>query len=202
MRFVLVFDFGGVIVQTQTHAPRHAWDRSLGRRLGTVESIVHGSESWRQAQLGRITHQEHWDFVARQLKLDRDQLARLEADYFSADTIADDVVGLIERQRALGRRVALLSNDSAALRDKLDRLDLARLFDPIVISAEIGHMKPDPDAYRYMIDMLDVVPARTVFIDDMPVNVDGARAISMNAVLYMPGLRLEDALAQYLAADP
>lgn len=201
MRYVLVFDFGGVIVQTQTQEPRHVWDRTLGLELGTVESIVHGSESWRLAQLGKITHEQHWANVARQLGLDAAQTTQLESDYFSADMVADDVIAFIAQQRALGRRVALLSNDSAALRDKLDRLDLARLFDPIVISAEIGHMKPDASAYHYMIDMLDVVPVRTVFIDDMPTNVEGARSIGMNAVRYTPGLPLHHALADYLFPD-
>lgn len=202
MHFVLVFDFGGVIVQTQTQAPRHEWDRSLGLALGTVESIVHGSESWRQAQIGRITHEQHWAAVTRQLGLDAAQAAQLETDYFSADAVAQDVVELIERQRARGQRIALLSNDSSWLRDKLNRLDLTHLFDPIVISAEIGHMKPDAAAYRSLVDRLGVTPERTVFIDDMPANVEGAKAVGMNAVRYTPALCLEDALADYLVSDP
>lgn len=202
MDFALVFDFGGVIVQTRTQEPRHAWDRALGLKPGTVESIVHGSESWRQAQLGHITYERHWENVARQLDLDAAQKARLEADYFSGDVVADDVVKFIEQQRAHGRRIALLSNDSGALRAKLHQLDLTRLFDPIVISAEIGHMKPDAHAYHILIGMLGVNPGQTVFIDDMPANVEGARAAGMNAVRYTPGLRLEHALADYLASDP
>jgi putative hydrolase of the HAD superfamily len=44
--------------------------------------------------------------------------------------------------------------------------------------------KPDPRAYRAALDMLGVTAPEAVFVDDQPVNVDGARAVGIPAVLF------------------
>jgi len=195
--YVLVFDFGGVLMKTVSRAPRWAWDDRLGLQRGTVERIVHGSESWRLAQTGKMSPHEYWADVASQLDLNREDLGQLERDFFSGDQLDTDIIEFIKTRRSLGQKTALLSNDSMVLAAKLRTLGIWDLFDAVAISAEIGVMKPDPAAYRYVLDRLQCRPEQAVFIDDMQANVDAAIDLGMIGIRYTPDIHLDRTLSPY-----
>jgi putative hydrolase of the HAD superfamily len=194
MKRAIVFDFGGVLMKTSDYAYRHQWDDRLGLPRGSVERVVHGSESWRLAQLGQVTLADYWQDVARQLDLSPDALAALQHDYFAGDMLDEALIAYIQQLRAAGHPVALLSNDSPALREKLQYLGIASLFDPLVISGDIGYMKPAPQAYQAVLDALQLPAHQAVFIDDMPANIAGAQAVGMHAIHYTPALDLQKVL--------
>jgi putative hydrolase of the HAD superfamily len=194
----LIFDFGGVLMKTRSRAPRLKWDDRLGLPHGTVERVVHSSESWRLAQIGQLSVAEYWADVARQLGITSTEITQLETDYFSADELDHTLINLIQTLRHRGHPVALLSNDSPALREKLHHLDIARLFDPLVISGEIGMMKPTPSAYHAVLSRMALPADKTVFIDDMPANISGAQAVGMGAIHYQDGMDLYTTLTPFL----
>ncbi len=198
MKRALIFDFGGVIMKTRDYNPRRAWDERLGLPPGSVEAVVHGSESWRRAQSGDLSLGAYWDAVARDLKLDPAQVKALAQDFYSGDRVDSSVTDLIRQWRDEGYPLALLSNDSPALVEKLERLGLDSLFDTVVISGLIGVMKPDARAYQAVLDRLQRPAAACVFIDDMPANVAGAEALGLRGIRYQDGMDLEKALAPLL----
>ncbi len=198
LKRAVIFDFGGVLMKTQNRAPRLAWDARLGLPAGSVESVVHGSNEWRLAQIGQLAVADYWAAVARELGLSETEVQQLVVDYFSADQLDPALIDLIERLRTEGHRVALLSNDSPALLDKLRHLDIERLFDPLIISANIGVMKPDAQAYEAVLAALNLPAEQTIFIDDMPANIAGAAALGMHGVRYVDGMDLTAALAPLL----
>ena len=53
-----------------------------------------------------------------------------------------------------------------------------------VISEEAGVSKPDPRIFAIAAERLGVAPAEIVFLDDLPENVDAARAFGLQAVLF------------------
>lgn len=198
MKRALIFDFGGVLMKTVDYTPRHNWDVRLGLPRGTVEQIVHGAESWRKAQRGEITPAAYWADVAAQLNITTKQAAQLAVDFYSGDQLDADLIGLIRELRAGGHTVALLSNDSPELRAKLQKLGIIDLFDPLVISAEIGVMKPDAAAFEIMLERLTCPAEETIFIDDLPANVDAAAAIGIHSIQYINGMNLREMLVPLL----
>ena len=66
----------------------------------------------------------------------------------------------------------------------LDELGAADEFDSVVVSADIGMIKPQPGIYKRALQDLGVEAEEAVFIDDAGVNVDGAKAVGMQAILY------------------
>jgi putative hydrolase of the HAD superfamily len=194
----VIFDWGGVLMRTRDRARRHAWDAWLGLPPGSVERVVHESEVWIRAQRGEVADSAHWRAVADNLGLDAAELARLRADFYADDDLDNDLMSFIRDLRHAGVKVGLLSNNSAALRDELAALGIADAFDSCVISAEIGIMKPDPAAYHAILEALEVPPARALFVDDSPANVEGARAVGMAAVLFRPEVDLRAVVAGWL----
>ena len=58
------------------------------------------------------------------------------------------------------------------------------------ISSDLKMMKPAPEFYNYVIQRIGQPPQEILFIDDNKANVDGARAVGLDARLYNPGTDL------------
>ncbi|MFQ3536329.1 MAG: HAD family phosphatase [Aggregatilineales bacterium] len=197
----VIFDFGGVLVRTQDDSGRRDWEERLSLAPGELERLVHGSNLWIEAQRGALSPEAYWQALGEQLSLNGDALEQLRYDYFKGDVLDTALLALIDRLRERGLRLGLLSNDSIALADKLAQLDLYRHFDAVVISAQIGALKPEPEAFRAIAQMLEVSPPECIFIDDNTVNVDGAKSIGMHGLRYTAELDLPAAL-EPLLNDP
>jgi putative hydrolase of the HAD superfamily len=194
-----IFDFGGVIVRTEDHSPRHAWDERLGLPVGSVERAVHHSDLWVQAQLGRISYQNYWKGVAELLYMhNAADIEALRQDYFSGDRLNYRLVNFIRELREDGFPVALLSNESPELEERLRQLEIHDLFDPVLISAQIGVMKPDITAYRVALQALQTAPHEAIFVDDSLTNVRAAQTMGIHAILFRGGLDLRQEVAKIL----
>jgi 2-haloacid dehalogenase len=94
-------------------------------------------------------------------------------------------VAILDELRSCGRRIAALSNFSADTWPwATARFPFLGWFEGVVISGEVGVAKPDPAIYRIAIERLALDPARTLFVDDMPVNVAAAKACGIEAVVF------------------
>jgi putative hydrolase of the HAD superfamily len=71
--------------------------------------------------------------------------------------------------------------------------EIRDLFDAVVISAEVGLHKPQPEIYLLAAERLGVDPKDCVFVDDLRENCAGAEAVGMTAVLHRD---VEDTLTQ------
>lgn len=198
MKRALIFDFGGVLMKTHDYRPRHLWDERLGLSHGSVERVVHGIDKWLGAQRGEVSLAAYWSAVADQLRLTPDDVQQLAHDFYSGDQLDMHLIDYIRQRRIEGYSVALLSNDSPALLDKLTLLEIAPLFDPLIISAHIGTMKPNAAAYRAVLDALQRPADETIFIDDSTDNIAGAAALGIHTLHYHPNVHLPDALQPLL----
>ena len=186
----LLLDYGGVLLRTQTRALREAWDARLQLPAGSVERVVHGGAAWRQCQLGSISEAAYWAAVAEELRLPIANLPQFRADYFAADALDHEAIAQLRRIRASGTAVALLSNESRSLPARLAQLGIIDLFSPLLVSAYLGIMKPDPRAFHAALALLDLPPAQVVFVDDLAANVEAAAALGIQAIQYRAGMSL------------
>jgi HAD superfamily hydrolase (TIGR01509 family) len=77
---------------------------------------------------------------------------------------------------------ALVSNCADTTRSLLTELGIIPLVDAVVLSCEVGSMKPYPDIYLTALDELGVAPADAAFIDDQPTFCVGARAVGVRPI--------------------
>ena len=180
----VIFDYGRVLAHTQHQEPRAAWERRLGLEPGALTRAVHNEHSWIAAQRGVMTSDRHWQAVGTTLGLPPDDITALRAAFYSGDVLNVELVACIDRLRASGLRVGLLSNFSTDLRAMLGQQDLLRRFDALTISAEIGVMKPDAAAYRAVLALLGLEAQTCVFIDDIPANVAAAQEVGMHGIVF------------------
>jgi len=183
----VIFDWGGVLMRTVDASGRRKWEQKLDLPLHTVDRAVHGSRSWKQAQSGLISHADYWADVGAQLGLDGAALAEFRHDYFSGDRLDLDMVQFIRDLRPRFQ-TALLSNASPRLRDMLDELGVADMFDVTVISGQVGVQKPNPPIYHIVLERLSLQPQETIFVDDFAHNVEAAQALGMQTLHFCAGM--------------
>jgi putative hydrolase of the HAD superfamily len=120
------------------------------------------------------------------------ELIEMEAEMAASVHLYDDSLEVVRALRAQGTPTALVSNCSHNTRPIVDRLGLEREFDAVILSFEVGAMKPDPAIYRDALTKIgDPDPSRSVFVDDQVRYCDGAVAVGLQTFLI---LRPEEAL--------
>jgi putative hydrolase of the HAD superfamily len=95
-----------------------------------------------------------------------------------------DVEPALERLRGLGLRMFVVSNANGRLQHLLTRIGIARWFDAVLDSHELGVEKPDPRIFRVALERAAVSADRALHVGDLyHVDVVGARAAGIRPVL-------------------
>lgn len=83
-----------------------------------------------------------------------------------------------------GYKIGMLSNAADNWLEVLFSPSEAAVFDVVALSYEMGFVKPDPRAYRVVVERLGVSLDECVFIDDQERQCVGAREVGMHAITY------------------
>ena len=157
-------------------------------------------------RLGKETHNGVWVSTALQrLGLDvppeDPRVGRVVEAYFSAFVDnARELPGTADMLAALKPRyrLAVVSNltHGPAAHQMLQHLDLARHFEVILVSGDLGYRKPHPQIFRSLLEALDLPPSAIVFVGDDPrTDVQGSFDAGMRPVQTVYAQRLKDVAA-------
>lgn len=75
----------------------------------------------------------------------------------------------------------LCSESFAVIRNR--HSEFFDLFDGIMISADVGFFKPDPNIYGHILKTYNINPATACFIDDTLINVQTAQNVGIHSIL-------------------
>lgn len=179
----VIFDVGGVLIRTHSRAGREKWAAKLGLDSWEFENFVFNGESGRQAQLGLKSNQEHWQWLGEYFGLERPELIQMRRDFFAGDQMNEPLVAYVKRLRLAGYRTGLLSNyNDAARRLWSEEYPFIHYFDGVIVSAEVGLLKPNPRIYYLAVQSVDVNPSEALFVDDFAENIAGASAVGMPTI--------------------
>lgn len=187
----VVFDYGGVLT-TPVRDSIRAW---LERDRIDPDSFSATLKAWlsRSAPAGTPIHRletgalsvEEFDaLLAAELRtVDGGPVSpeRVLSALF-AEMRQDPAMWQLARDlRAGGTRIGLLSNSWG---NTYPRAEIDELFDPVVISSEVGMRKPERAVFELTLKRLGLDAHEVVFVDDADANLEGARAEGLRPVLH------------------
>jgi epoxide hydrolase-like predicted phosphatase len=175
------FDLGGVIVRTEFQAPRQQLAERLGMEYDDLSKIVFDSESGIRAAVGEITSADHWAFVVKRLKRPAAELSVIREEFFAGDIVDRTLVEYIRSLRGK-YKIGLISNAWSDLRDFVMREKFDDAFDKMIISAEVGAMKPEPKIFQIALEQFGVKPKEAVFVDDFYINIEGCEKVGIKGI--------------------
>jgi 2-haloacid dehalogenase len=181
-----VFDVGNVL---------YGWDpdsflvRQIAdddARLSFIEDV--GLWEWHDTLDGGRDFREAADELSEKFPAYADLISAWGERF--GETISDPIPGvhaIVEELDARGVPLFAITNFSADFWKPFHEKERAFFsrFRDIVVSGEEKLLKPDPAIYFRALDRFGLKPAEALFIDDREINVEGARAVGMQAHLFV-----------------
>jgi putative hydrolase of the HAD superfamily len=169
-----------------------AVDKTFGFPPGALWSVFHDISEYRLSRRGEIDADTFRAAVRRNLVSVAGEEARADAalaaldQYMGAlEPIDPAMRALVVRLRAAGRvKLGLLSNANRGWTERLRARGVADLFDAVVVSADVGLAKPDPEVFRLATRRLGVEPTACLMIDDQPQHLESARRVGLHTHLF------------------
>lgn len=186
----VVFDVGGVLLDWN---PEHLYQRlipDMGERQRFLTEVC--TPEWNLAQDAGRT----WAEAVAELTDRFPEQAELIAAYDERweDMVAGPIEESVDVLHHLRRHrvpvYALTNFSSEKWSIAVDRWSFLEEFDGRVVSGEEGLTKPDRRIYRLLLDRFGLEARRTFYVDDQPANVEQARAVGLEAELFIDGVTL------------
>ena len=189
----IFFDLGGVIVRTEYQAPRERLAERLNMTYEDISKIVFEAETSRKASIGEVSVEEHWLAVTRKLRLPDSEAESVRTEFFAGDVVDRDLLDFIRSLRPR-YKTGVISNAWGDLRDYVVKHQFDDAFDMLIISAEIGMMKPQPEVYQLALKQAQVQANEAAFVDDTPKNVEAANALGMHGIIFRDPAQVKENL--------
>ncbi|GIF21979.1 FMN phosphatase YigB (HAD superfamily) [Actinoplanes tereljensis] len=194
----VIFDFHGTLVGG---GDSDRWIESAFRHLGEEPAQVEGLRAhldriWQHAHTidpgseRDLSADRHRDVFARTVALcpgvRPELIAALHAVIPDQWTVFADTPPVLRELKARGTKIAVLSNIGLDIRGFLDRAGIGDLFDAVVLSFEVGLVKPDPAIFAHTLKLLGVPAAETLMVGDSPRDDIGGVSLGIRTLI-LPG---------------
>jgi 2-haloacid dehalogenase len=196
-RDTVAFDLGGVLIAWD---PRHLYRKLFAGDETAMEHFLANvcTHEWNRCQDAGRSFAEG----ARLLKAEHPEKAELIDAYFSRfnEMMPGPIAGSVEilaELRDRGTPLYGLTNFSAeTYPPAFERFEFLRWFDGILVSGEVGLIKPDPRIFELLIERFAIDPRRAVYIDDVETNVIAARPLGIHGIHFTTPAALRAELAE------
>ncbi len=182
----VIFDYGMVLTGAPIAEAHDAMLRITGLPHDRFEALY-----WADRHAydeGKLTGLEFWRKIVREGKLNLDPKAIDELNSWDARMWTTQNPVMLAWQQNLkqhGLLTAILSNMGDSVLENMQReFDWLSNFDVLLWSFQLKMAKPDPAIYHHALEKLGTRPEETLFIDDKNVNIEAARALGINAILF------------------
>jgi putative hydrolase of the HAD superfamily len=185
---------GGVLLPTpwellEDFEARNGWPPGTLRWRGPLDPAT--DRLWRAMQAGELSERAYWARRAAEVAAVSGtggvtaMMARLY-DGPEDELTRPQARALVAEARRRGLETAVLTNDLYDFHDKawIDRMGILAEVGCVVDASRLGTRKPEPAAYRLVLDRLGVAADQAVFVDDQPANAAGAEAAGLRAVWF------------------
>jgi len=199
----VVFDLGGVLIDWN---PRHLYRKLFSGDDAAMEHFLANvcTTSWNSQQDAGRPFAEACD----SLKREHPSHAHLIDAWFERqeEMVAGPISATVEILEELRTRevpLYALSNWSVETYPIAKRrFEFLQWFQGILLSGEVRLIKPDPRIFQLFFETFALDPAQTVYIDDLPRNVEAAAASGMHSILFSDPAALRVELVKLGLLDP
>lgn len=193
----IVFDMGRVLVGYDADPVcRHFIEDEEERKK--VCFHVFSSQEWLLLDMGVISEEEALKRMQSRLDTDHEkEMAALCLEHWHEYNMwpLEGMGDLVRDLKDQGYGIYLCSNASLRLLTCYDIIPGIELFDGRLFSAQIRCIKPQKEMYLHLFEQFKLKPEECFFIDDMMLNIEGARACGMDGYCFEDGDRSKLVLA-------
>lgn len=185
----IFFDFGGVLIKTPDYRWISRWKHLLGLSdhpevLALIEN-PHDAPLIKDICLGKVPENQIWSVMAEKWHVKPELIAYFRRQVSSKRHLNRQMVRLLGGLQE-NYQTAILSNAGDQSRRLMEEVfHLHHYVDEIIISAEEGVIKQDPEIFQIAMQRLEAKPETSLLLDDHLPNILAARAFGMRAIQFI-----------------
>ncbi|MFW6093896.1 MAG: HAD-IA family hydrolase [Pseudomonadota bacterium] len=205
----VLWDFGGVLTTSPFEAfNRYEAERGIPRDfIRTINATNPESNAWAKFESSEVTLEEFDRLFAEESEAAGYRIPGREVIELLSGDIRPRMVDVL-RECKRRFRVGCITNNvkggqgpgMASSSDRASRVaEVMALFDLVVESSVEGIRKPNPRIYEIACQRLEVAPERSVYLDDLGINLKPARALGMHTIKVIDEAQAIDELGEVLS---
>lgn len=181
---VFIFDIGNVLIDFDLPMLLRRMSKHARMPLEKLKNTWTAQDTY-NLETGFVDSRRHFERYADRIGLDWKYEDWIEA-WMEIYAINQRGFKLFLNLKDKGFQVYLLSNlaeyNKDAIQMKFD--NFFTLSDGNFFSYKLGLLKPDPEIYLNVCKQIGISPEQSVFIDDLPENIEGAKKVGMQAIRF------------------
>ena len=180
---VIFFDLGKVLVDFDWHSAAQRIARKSDLQIIEILYRCTSSDIAIAFECGQLNPEEFLRKLRPSLKFQgtTEDLRTLWTEIFTPIQENIELVDRLKKQYVLG----MISNTNPLHFNFIQNsYDFPKLFDRLILSYEVGEMKPDRKIFEKAVNGLDVRPDEIIFIDDIQKNHSGAIDLGWHTIHY------------------
>lgn len=195
----IIFDLGGVIINIDYNLTVKAFQKLGIDNFDKIYSQLKQTDLFDKFEVGEVSADE---FRAQLLEYMPTKVSIQQIDSAWNALLLDVPPKRIELLSQLSKkyRLFLLSNTNdihiqefgTILQQQYGFKDLSHLFEQLYYSYTIGYRKPNKEAFAYVLDSNKLLAQETLFIDDSPQHIEGAKRLGIQTLHLKPHLSINE----------
>lgn len=188
----VVFDLGNVLLSFDpiTYLRQDFKDEKV---LKSVCNEIFGSKEWLQLDRGTLDDETFAQIISERIPEHKDLIKRKLENWQEILEPIESSTALIPKLKEQGYKLYILSNfHKQAFKNVYGKHDFFKYFDGKVISSDWQLLKPEKEIFLKLMELYDIDPSTTVFIDDSKDNTDAAEELGFHTVHFQESKQIED----------
>lgn len=179
----VVFDLGGVLITWRPDEIAASFYADPALRAALHEHVLRHPD-WLEMDRGTYDEIELARRFAARMGRPLAEMAALFEHVRSHLRPIPETIALLDGLRARGLSLYALSNIAVPMFRHIEPYDFFRSFHGVVVSADVRLVKPDSAIFEHLAERFGLALDESVFVDDLPANVEAARRLGMAAIRF------------------
>lgn len=192
----IIFDIGNVLLDFN---PKEYLKLKLKEdKIIQVYEEIFKSKEWLMLDRGTILEEEAIDIIANRSNENAELIKLSFENWYDILRPIDKNISVLRKLKESGYKVYYLSNfHLKAFENVTSKYDFFNIFDGGVVSYEEKLIKPEIEIYNKIIEKYNLNANESIFIDDMEENIEKAKEVGFNTILFKKEEELIVSLQNY-----
>lgn len=181
----IIFDFGGVLVDWNPHYLFDKYFSDINESNYFIENVC--TSEWNAEMDGGKPFEQAVRERSSMFPKYAEALKLYQTHWM--DTMGEEIPGMYDLIKSLKDNgfpvIYGLTNWSAETFPTVQKIyRIFSLIDNIVVSGEVKQLKPNPEIFHTLLNKFNLKAEESLFIDDNLKNIEGAKAVGINAIVF------------------
>ncbi len=193
----IIFDLGNVLLDFK---PEEYLKTKIVEvdKVSEIHKELFQSEEWVMLDRGTLTEEEAKRIIIKNSNKNGHLIKLAFENWYELLTPIEESVKVMKELKDAKYKVYFLSNfHLLAFEYVTKRYDFFNLFDGGIVSYKEKLIKPEDGIYKRMIEEYKIKPEESIFIDDSQGNIEGARKLNFETILFKNSKDLREKLKIY-----